>query len=148
MKENTDTKFERVVYRLFLIGFRFGILCFVLAFTSCRSVRTVTVPERHIIVAHQTDTLTLRDSCYVHDSVMVAVVGDTVRIERYNIQYRDRWRDRIRTDTLLRTDTITVVQQVSKPPNAWQRFRQTGEALFAALFVVGLLLVVAHLRRR
>lgn len=126
----------------------FSLIGLATLLTSCRSVRTVTVPEQHTVVAHQHDTLTLRDSCYVHDSVLVAVVGDTVRIERYNIQYRDRWRDRIRTDTLLRTDTVTIVKEVDKPPNAWQQLNQSLTSLTVAAFVIGLLLLVARLRRR
>ena len=45
------------------------------------------------------------DSCYIYerDSVRVEVAGDTVRMERYIYRYRDR----IKTDTLIRGDTIT-----------------------------------------
>lgn len=44
------------------------------------------------------------DSCYIYarDSVRVEVSGDTVRIDRYIYRYRDRFK----TDTLIRGDTV------------------------------------------
>ena len=65
------------------------------------------------------------DSCYIYerDSVRVEVAGDTVRMERYIYRYRDR----IKTDTLIRGDTITrtsytdreTVKQKDKWSNMW-----------------------------
>lgn len=56
---------------------------------SCKSVEYVPVIE------HQTDTLVQRvierDSIHVHDSIRVSEKGDTVKIERWHTQYRDRW---------------------------------------------------------
>ena len=47
------------------------------------------------VVEHKTDTLlcysSIRDSIYVHDSIRVSEKGDTVKIERWHTQYRDRW---------------------------------------------------------
>ena len=47
------------------------------------------------VIKHQTDTLVQRvverDSIHVHDSIRVTEKGDTVTIERWHTQYRDRW---------------------------------------------------------
>jgi hypothetical protein len=66
--------------------------------TGCRS--TVYVP------VHSTSTEYLdrleRDSIYLHDSIRITVQGDTVILEKYRDRYRNRWR----TDTVLRVDSI------------------------------------------
>jgi hypothetical protein len=47
------------------------------------------------VIEHTTDTLVQRvverDSIHVHDSIRVTEKGDTVTIERWHTQYRDRW---------------------------------------------------------
>jgi len=90
---------------------------------GCSSTRIVTVPEYHEVVVHQRDTTSLRDSIFVHDSICIVQRGDTVFIEKYNIVYRDRWRDRLRVDSFIQRDTVSVVKEVEKPPNAWQRMK-------------------------
>lgn len=126
-----------------------AIVIGVMSLISCTATRTVTVPEYHSLVAHSQDTLTLKDSVYVHDSISVAMLGDTLRIERFNIVYRDRWRDRVHTDTLLKTDTLTVVKEVEKPPNAWQRFTQHMVNTFLGVLCIAAgLLILLYLRRR
>ena len=63
----------------------FGLLLL----TGCTTTRYVPVIE------HQTDTMIQRvverDSIHVHDSIRVTEKGDTVTIERWHTQYRDRW---------------------------------------------------------
>ena len=60
-----------------------------LMLTGCTTTKYVPVIE------HQTDTLIQRvverDSIHVHDSIRVTEKGDTVTIERWHTQYRDRW---------------------------------------------------------
>jgi hypothetical protein len=47
------------------------------------------------VIEHTTDTLVQRvverDSIHVHDSIRVSEKGDTVTVERWHTQYRDRW---------------------------------------------------------
>lgn len=94
-----------------------------LTMSSCTSTRIVTVPEYHEVFVHRQDTTSLRDSIFVHDSICIVQRGDTVFIEKYNIVYRDRWRDRLRVDSFIQRDTVSVVKEVEKPPNAWQRMK-------------------------
>ena len=62
------------------------VLCCI---SSCTTTKYVPVVEYH------TDTLiqkmTQRDSIHVHDSIRVSEKGDTVTIERWHTQFRDRW---------------------------------------------------------
>ena len=99
------------------------------------------MPEYHEVIVHQHDTTSLKDSTYVHDSIFVEVKGDTVRVEKYNVVYRDRWHDRLRTDSFLQRDTITVVKEVAKPLSRWQKTKMhLGTALLGLLLISALIL--------
>lgn len=117
------------------------IICLLTFLTACRSTSIVTVPEYHEVIVHQHDTTSLKDSTYVHDSIFVEVKGDTVRVEKYNIVYRDRWHDRLRTDSFLQRDTITVVKEVAKPLSRWQKTKMhLGTSLLGLLLISALIL--------
>jgi hypothetical protein len=103
-----------------------GILVAVLLcalFSGCTTTKYVTVPEYH------TDTLrqvTVRhDSVMVHDSIHVSEKGDTVRIERWHTQYRDR----IVRDTVYQSKhdsipyPVEVVKEVPAELTWWQQTR-------------------------
>lgn len=90
-------------------------------FSSCSSTRIVTVPEYHEVVVHQRDTTSQRDSIFVHDSICITHWGDTILQKEYHVVYKDRWRDRLRIDSFIQRDTVTVVKEVEKPPNRWQQ---------------------------
>lgn len=130
-----------IFYALVIIG--------IMSMCSCTTTRTVTVPEIHREVVHQHDTLTQKDSVFVHDSVTVEIVrGDTTYLytTRWRTEYRDRWRDRIVDNSLVRTDTITQVVEVEKPPNLWQRFRMSlGIGVVIAILLLG---VVYYILKR
>jgi hypothetical protein len=92
---------------------------------SCRQVEYVTVEKV------RTDTTYItkwqKDSVWLHDSIHVTEKGDTVRIERWHTQ----WRDRLRVDTIYQAthDTIPqpypieTIKMVEKELNWWQRLR-------------------------
>ena len=92
-------------------------------FSGCTTTKYVPVPEYH------TDTLrqvTVRhDSVMVHDSIHITEKGDTVRIERWHTQYRDRWR----TDTIYQSKRdsipypVEVVKEVPAKLTWWQQTR-------------------------
>lgn len=120
------------------------LLC--LLFSGCTTTKYVPVPEYH------TDTLrqvTVRhDSVMVHDSIHITEKGDTVRIERWHTQWRDRWR----TDTIYqsKTDsipyTVEVIKEVPAKLTWWQQTKiHIGGVVFwllafaAAWYIGGLL---------
>lgn len=112
-------------------------VCLGIIFSSCASTRIVTVPEYHEVVVHQRDTTSQRDSIFVHDSICITNRGDTVVLKEYHVIYKDRWRDRLRVDSFIQRDTLTVVKEVEKPPNQWQKTKmKLGSTLLWMLFGV------------
>jgi uncharacterized protein YqhQ len=124
------------------------VLVIVLTFLlhSCKTVEYIKVPEVH------TDTCYVdriqRDSIRIetvkHDSIRIREKGDTVTIERWHTEWRDRYRDRYIHDSvyIAQHDTISipyeVVKEVPAQINGWQRFRmQLGGLLL--LTIVGYL---------
>lgn len=128
------------------------LLAFVLNMSmccSCRSVRTITVPEIHKEVVHQRDTLALKDSIFVHDSVSVEIVrGDTTYLytTRWRTEYRDRWRDRVQKQNVWLTDSVPVIVEVEKPPNFMNRLRLSIP--LAITLTVLLLIIIRYIRNR
>jgi hypothetical protein len=122
--EDDEERMLEVIHRLAyaLVAAAVGILLCAL-FSGCTTTKYITVPEYH------TDTLrqvTVRhDSVMVHDSIHVSEKGDTVRIERWHTQYRDRWR----TDTVYQSKTdsipypVEVVKEVPAELTWWQQTR-------------------------
>lgn len=122
--EADEERMLAVIHRLAyaLVAAAVGILLCALL-SGCTTTKYVPVPEYH------TDTLrqvtVQHDSVMVHDSIHVTEKGDTVRIERWHTQYRDRWR----TDTIYKskTDSIPYPVEVTKEVPAkltwWQQTR-------------------------
>lgn len=108
----------------------------VLVLSGCRT-KYVTVPEYHTEYIVRSDTVASVDSVLLHDSVFVYHSGDTVIINK--VAYRDRWRNvyKVRTDTLLRRDSVYVptptTQTLSKTD--W-RLTAVGMLATAVVFLV------------
>lgn len=101
---------------IFMVG-----LALMLSVVSC-SPKTIYVPDVHYEYITKTDTFIKIDSVSVKDSIYVTQKGDTVRIERWRVEYRDRWREKIVRDTVIRTDTISVPYPVEKKLTIKERF--------------------------
>lgn len=101
---------------IFMVG-----LALVLSVVSC-SPKTIYVPDVHYEYITKTDTFIKIDSVNIKDSIYVTQKGDTVRIERWRVEYRDRWREKIVRDTIIRTDTISVPYPVEKKLTIKERF--------------------------
>ena len=85
-KQESGAVIKQIVKTL-LVCLAFALLGWLLS--GCTTTKYVPVIE------HTTDTLVQRvverDSIHVHDSIRVSEKGDTVKIERWHTQYRDRW---------------------------------------------------------
>lgn len=106
-----------------------------------------TTTTRYIpVIEHATDTLVQRvverDSIHVHDSIRVSEKGDTVKIERWHTQYRDRWHhDSI---YIAKHDTIPQPYPVTEYV---ERKRTTFEWVllaFGVLFIIASLLFMIY----
>ena len=126
------------VMKFLIIWLAFLIAISLLA--SCRQVEYVTVEKV------RTDTTYItkwqKDSVWLHDSIHIKERGDTVTIERWHTQ----WRDRLRVDTIYQAthDTIPVpypvetIKEVPAELNWWQRLRMwIGNVGMIALLAVG-----------
>ena len=123
------------------------LLCILLG--GCTTTKYVTVPEYH------TDTLkvsrNVHDSIYVHDSTFIKATGDTLLIERWHTQYRDRWK----TDTVYqhRTDSVPLPYPVEKKVEVpadmtwWQLTRMHIGGVVLALLLMWLAVRLVNLWR-
>ena len=116
------------------------LLIMLLSLVGCKQIEYVPVVEHHTEYINRTDTFIQKDSVLLHDSVFIHMKGDTVWYEKWHTQYRDRWHERIVTDTLLRADSIPVPYPVEKKLTAWQQTKQNyggwAMGILAALIVI------------
>lgn len=87
--------------------------------SSCRSVKYV--PVETVRVDSLYLTIHERDSIHIKDSIYIREKGDTVFVERWRTQYRDRGR----TDTLYvdRVREVQVPYPVEKELTWWQEVK-------------------------
>lgn len=99
-------------------GLFWGVLACVLISmcTSCKHTEYITVPEVHTEYISKTDSFLVRDSIYLRDSIFSYVQGDTIFLNKYQTKYVEKVRWEIRTDTLVKRDSIPypVVHEVVK----------------------------------
>ena len=133
--------FEDIDFMSICIGFLWGALacCLIAMCVSCTKTEYITVEKVRTDTAYITKHQ--RDSVWLHDSIRVTERGDTVRIERWHTQ----WRDRLRVDTVYRAthDTIPApypeTEYVEKELSWWQRVRLwLGNVVLLALFGVAI----------
>jgi hypothetical protein len=112
-------------------------------FGGCTTVKTVDVERVRTDTVWQKQTL--RDSIYLeqNDSIVLQTKGDTVTVDRWH--WRDRWRDRVKTDTIYKskTDTVTEIRVTETRGTTltwWQKVRMWIGT--AALVLLVLLVVV------
>ena len=124
-------------------------LVFVMGLVGCLGLVGCRTQERVVEVV-RTDTLiqtkVQRDSVYIekemHDSVYIHQKGDTLLIEKWHTEWRDRWREREKHDTLYvaKHDTVRVKEVVTKQNGEkigwWQRVRMAVGDLVLWLVVL------------
>ena len=116
------------------------LLLFVL--TGCKT-QYVPVVETHTVYVSKTDTFLQKDSVFFHDSVFIHSKGDTVWYERWKVEYRDRWKERIVTDTVMRSDSIPVPYPVPAQLSAWQKIKVDFGG-YAILIVIAVITVLIY----
>lgn len=118
--------------RKWIVYLLIGLL--VVCFMACKGTeRIVEVP---ITKTEYKDKVREKvDSVYVHDSTYMYVGGDTI----YVYQYRNVYRDKLRTDTLYinRTDSIAVPYPIERQLSAWEKnLINLGKVFFVVLLCV------------
>lgn len=102
--------------------------------TGC--TKTEYIESTQVRYVHQTDSIAVCDSVYIHDTDTFIVAGDTIRTIHW--RYRDKVVTTIEThtDTLHATDTIVATQ--TPQYSVWQRVKYHAFyplAIFAAIAI-------------
>jgi hypothetical protein len=120
------------------------LLAFLLPFlTSCTTTRTVTIPEYHTEYITRTDTLHKIDSIYKRDSVSVYIRGDTVHKDKYVYLDKYKYIYKASTDTLIKTDSISVPYPVERQLTKWEQAQMSvGKWAIYALSGIILLTII------
>ena len=117
-------------------------------FCRCTTTKYVPVTEYKDRVVVNTDSLLKSDSVYVHDSVSVYIIGDTVLKYKYHIQYKDRCIVRNKLDTLIVRDSIPYKVEVNKKLSKTDRaFLNIGKIASVCIFI-GILALLGWIYRK
>lgn len=142
---NDEDKIVEYLARMFGIIILGVIVAVILGMcTSC--TRTIYVPQ----VSVERDSIYLhthsRDSIVVRDSVTIREKGDTVWLERWRIEYRDR----IRLDTayIERRDSIAVPYPVERKLSRKERLYMSAGRVAVPLAGAGIVLATIWIYRR
>lgn len=135
-----------------LLALLWGGLLLLALLTSCKSVEYVKVPEYHTEYKTRIDTFIQKDSCVIKDSVYIHAKGDTIWYEKWHTQYVDRWKEKIKVDTLMRTDSISIPYPVEKKLSRFQQFcLDYGKIMLGAtllLFVALTILIIRWIKNK
>ena len=114
-------------------------MCLLLAgCCPCRHLPVAPI-QRDTVRIVQRDSVAFRDSIYVDRLVTIRERGDTVYVTKEVVSYRDRWRERVRTDTLWREREVVRTEYVERQPGRWEIFWQQLGRIFTGLIVLGML---------
>lgn len=72
------------------------------------------------------DTTYVLDSVYIDRIRTIREKADTVYVTDVKTEYKYRYRDRVKIDTLIQKEVVTETQLVEKELTWWQRFRLKG----------------------
>lgn len=123
-----------------------GLVCFFMG--SCKT-KYVSVPEYHTEYVYKTDSFMLRDSIYERDSVYIVKSGDTITTYKTKILYRDRWRNVVKVDSFIKTDSIRVPVPVVTNKVRWQdKAAYIGLGIVISLVIIIVVIMVRWLRAR
>lgn len=118
-----------------------------LVMSSC-ATKIVTVPEIHYEYITKHDSIMIHDSISVHDSVVIKQSGDTIFCDRWHTLYKDRWRDRVVIDSIIKTDSIAVPYPVEKKLTKWQQIKIDCGEIFIIVSVIVFFIIIALLYLR
>lgn len=113
-------------------------------FSGCRSIQYVPIETVRTDTLYQ--KVLQRDSIHIHDSVTIREKDDTVMIEHW----RTQWRDRLQRDTVYRsrTDSVQVPYPVERQLSHWEQFCIDYGKVMTGATVVLLVFIIVWLARR
>lgn len=111
------------------------------------SPRYISVPEYHTEYAYKTDTFREIDSIHVLDSVIINKSEDTIYVNKYKIIYRDKFREILKVDSFVKTDSIRVPYPVERSLSWFEKVKMDFGELFMLVSVL-LFLFCIYLSRK
>ena len=99
-----------------------AVMAIVICCVSCKT-KYVTVPEYHKEYINRTDTFLRSDTLFRLDSVVIRQQGDTTVIEKMRWQNRFVNVYKVKTDTIMKSDSIRVPYPVERKLSKWQQLR-------------------------
>ena len=125
-----------------------AVMAIVICCVSCKT-KYVTVPEYHKEYIHSTDTFLRSDTLFRLDSVVIRQQGATTVIEKIRWQNRFVNVYKVKTDTIMKSDSIRVPYPVERKLSKWQQFRlDFGGWAIMAVVVVGIVAWIGYRHRR
>ena len=124
-----------------------AVMAIVICCVSCKT-KYVTVPEYHKEYINRTDTFLRSDTLYRLDSVVVRMQGDTTVIEKIRWQNRFVNVYKVKTDTIMKSDSIRVPYPVERRLSKWEQFKMDVGGLAMGLIAVVIIFVIVWLVRR
>lgn len=126
------------------------LLLVVMFLFGCKTY--VPVPECHTEYVYRTDSVTLRDSIWQHDSVYVSMKGDTITVEKWRTKYVEHLRDVVKIDSFIKTDSIRVPYPVERKLGKWEQIKMDYGAVSIgvsiAAVIAAIVALVLWLRKR
>ena len=124
-----------------------AVMAIVICCVSCKT-KYVTVPEYHKEYINRTDTFLRSDTLYRLDSVVVRMQGDTTVIEKIRWQNRFVNVYKVKTDTIIKTDSVRVPYPVERKLSKWQQLRLDFGGWAMGGTVVAIVFIIIWLVRR
>ena len=115
-----------------------------LLFSGCKSIQYV--PVERVVTEYKTNTV--HDSVYLevlkHDSVIVEKLGDTVVISKWHTLYKDKLKEVIRIDTLIKIDSVQVPYPVERKLTKWEQTKMNvgGVSIGICIAFVAIMIIV------
>ena len=124
-----------------------AVMAIVICCVSCKT-KYVTVPEYHKEYINRTDTFLRSDTLFRLDSVVIRQQGDTTVIEKIRWQNRFVNVYKIKTDTIMKSDSIRVPYPVERKLSKWQQLRLDFGGWAMGGTVVAIVFIIIWLVRR
>ena len=124
-----------------------AVMAIVICCVSCKT-KYVTVPEYHKEYINRTDTFLRSDTLFRLDSVVIRQQGDTTVIEKIRWQNRFVNVYKVKTDTIMKSDSIRVPYPVERKLSKWQQLRLDFGGWAMGGTVVAIVFIIIWLVRR
>lgn len=123
-----------------IIIFLMAGICFV----SCATARFQPVTDTYSGEV-RVDSVFVLDSVYVDRIRIVKEKADTVYVTDWKTEYKIKYRDRVKVDTLVQEKVITQIREVEKELTWWQNFRLKGFWVLLGLVALWIIWKIARL---